>query len=179
MQALIDKDAIRDLVLCYSRGVDRQDFALLRTLYTKDAVEENHGGHYAGSAEGYIDWLETSLPRLAITTHGVLNHLIVLDGSDHAQGEVYCIAYHRIPKDGGGWFDQIHGMRYLDHYAKINGHWLFARRSVSLDWQRIGPTSWENNRPAIEGVLIGKPGLDDPSYSVLEHPFFGRRTPTG
>ena len=64
MQALIDKDAIRDLVLAYSRGVDRQDFALLRSLYTPDGVEDNHAGLFTGSASDYVDWLEASLPHL-------------------------------------------------------------------------------------------------------------------
>ena len=36
--SLIDKEKIRDLVLSYSRGVDRQDFAFLRTLYTREMV---------------------------------------------------------------------------------------------------------------------------------------------
>src|SRR5271165_4754143 len=58
LQALLDKEAIRDLVLDYSRGVDRQDFALLRTLYTADAMEPDHGGNFSGTAEAYVDWLE-------------------------------------------------------------------------------------------------------------------------
>ena len=126
MQVLIDKDAIRDLVLCYSRSIDRQDFAFLRTLYTADAMEDNHGGGYSGPAEGYIRWLEGVMPRLGITTHAVQNHLIAVEGADRAQGEVYVTAYHTLPAEGGGWTDLIHGMRYLDHYAKVDGRWLRA-----------------------------------------------------
>ena len=175
MQALIDKDAIRDLVLCYSRAVDRQDFSFLRTLYTPDAVEDNHGGLYKGSAEGYVDWLMTVMPRLGITTHGVQNHLIVLDSDRTGQGEVYMTAYHRLPADeGSGWIDLIHGMRYLDHYAKLDGKWLFARRSVSIDWQQRSPCMWNTNHPDIAGSLFGTHDAADPSYAVLEHPLFAR-----
>ena len=175
MQVLIDKDAIRDLVLCYSRGVDRQDFALLRTLYTSDAVEDNHGGGYTGSAEGYVDWLMTVMPRLGMTTHGVQNHLIVMESDSTAQGEVYMTAYHRLPAEQGrGWVDLIHGMRYLDHYVKQDGKWLFARRSVSVDWKRHSLSTWDPSHPDDSGALLGTHEADDPSYAVLEHPFFAR-----
>jgi len=175
MQALIDKDAIRDLVLAYSRGVDRQDFALLRSLYTPDGVEDNHAGLFTGRASDYVDWLQGSLPHLACTTHAVQNHLIALIDETHAQGEVYVIAYHRLPADGGGWFDQIHGSRYLDHYEKQGGRWLFARRTVAIDWKRRGPSSWEAGHPDIDGMPLGTHDAADPSYRALDHAFFARR----
>ena len=175
MQALIDKDAIRDLVLAYSRGVDRQDFALLRSLYTPDAVEDNHAGLFTGPAADYVDWLETSLPNVAATTHAVQNHLIALADETHAQGEVYVIAYHRLPTEGGGWFDQIHGSRYLDHYEKRDGRWLFARRTVAIDWNRRGPSSWNSDNPDIAGAPMGTHDGGDPSYHALDHAFFARR----
>jgi ketosteroid isomerase-like protein len=174
MQHLIDKDAIRDLVLLYSRGVDRQDFALLRSLYTQDAVEDNHSGLFTGSAEAYVDWLETSLPRVATTTHAVQNHLIVVEDETHAQGEVYVLAYHRLPAEGGGWFDQIHGSRYLDHYEKQDGRWLFARRSVAIDWKRRGPSSWDSDHPDVPGMPLGTHDAADPSYHVLGNVHFAR-----
>ena len=105
MQQLADKEAIRDLAMSYCRGVDRQDFAFLRTLYTPDAVEDDHGGLYSGSAEGYVAWLAEVMPRLGITSHNVTNHLIAFDGPGTAQGEVYCIAYHRMPAGEEGWED--------------------------------------------------------------------------
>ena len=175
MQSLLDKEAIRDLVMSYCRGVDRQDFAFLRTLYTGDAMEDDHGGLYTGIAEGYVTWLSEVMPRLGITSHNVTNHLIALDDEVSAQGEVYCIAYHRMPIAGGGWEDLVHGMRYLDHYAKgSDGVWRFARRSVTVDWKQIGPCSWD---PALDAskALKGTPGPADASYRILSSPLFARR----
>jgi hypothetical protein len=175
IQGLLDREAIRDLVFCYSRAVDRQDFAFLRSLYAPDAMEDDHGGHYSGPAEGYVDWLMTVMPRLGITTHGVQNHLVVLTGLDTAEGEVSVTAYHRMPAEGGGWTDLVHGMRYLDHYRKWDGRWVFARRTVILDWKQVGPCCWNPSSPDLEGVALGSHDAADTSYRVLRHPLFSRK----
>ncbi len=177
VQWLLDKDAIRDLVLCYSRAVDRQDFQFLRALYAADAIEDDHGGLYSGPADGYVDWLARVMPRLGITAHCAQNHLVVQDGEDRAQGEVYMIAYHRMPADGGGWTDLVHGMRYLDHYVRFAGRWLFGRRTVTIDWKQVGPCCWNPADPELANAARGTHDRHDPSYRVLDHPFFVRRRP--
>ena len=70
LAALIAKDEIRELALLYSRGVDRKDIELLRTLYAHDATDD-HGKHYNGSAEGYLRFLEMSFPHLRYSGHHI------------------------------------------------------------------------------------------------------------
>jgi len=72
LQELIDKDEIRELVLLYSRGVDRKDIALLRDLYTEDATD-THGDTFDGPAPAYCDFLEQSLPYMPYGGHHVCN----------------------------------------------------------------------------------------------------------
>ncbi len=176
LQSLLDKDAIRDLVMSYSRGVDRQDFALLRTLYTEDAIEDDHGGAYSGSADGYVDWLEDIMGRVVDNSvHLVHNHKIVLTGPDTAEGEVYVSGHSRLAQQDGSREDLTHGMRYLDHYAKSGGAWRFARRTIIVDWLTAGPTQWAPDRPDTRDAQFGKPGPSDPSYRILKHPYFARR----
>jgi len=176
LEALLAREAIRELVASYSRGVDRQDFALLRSLYAPDAIEDDHGGAYSGTAEGYVDWLERVMVRVENSAHRVHSHLIALDGPDRAQGEVYLSGHSRLRLDGGGLEDLTHGMRYLDHYVRLGGRWLFHRRTVIVDWLTAGPTQWAPERPDTRDAEFGRPGPADPSYRVLKHPFFARRT---
>ena len=170
---LADKEAIRDLVLAYSRGVDRQDFAFLRTLYTEDGMEDDHGGLFNGPAAAYVDWLEGNLPRLALTCHTIHNHLITLDG-DQAQGEVYTTNYHRMSNGKGGFDELIIGARYLDHYRKDGGRWRFARRTVVKDWVQRQPAYWDLEDDVLKKSPLGRAGKGDPSYQVLSDPRFGR-----
>ena len=44
LQTLIDKQALAELVHSYCRACDRRDFALVRTLYHDDAIDD-HGSH--------------------------------------------------------------------------------------------------------------------------------------
>ena len=61
--------------------VDRKDIALLRTLYAKGGTDD-HGDHFSGSAEDYIEFLAHGLPHMHVSNHCVCNHLIAIEGEE-------------------------------------------------------------------------------------------------
>jgi hypothetical protein len=162
LDTLLDKEMIRELVLLYSRGVDRKDLELLKTLYAKDATDD-HGGHFKGTADEYIAFLEKSLPRLLAGGHFVCNHLIAVDGATTAEGEVYALAYHIFPDGKGGAVQDVAGVRYIDRYTKQSGRWLFASRVVTFDFRETKPIPMPTPAP-----------MRDPSYTNLVHRVFTR-----
>lgn len=167
LDTLIAKQAIRELALLYSRGVDRGDIALLRTLYTRDGWDA-HGAHFNGPAGEFVDFLEKSLPHMRAGTHLVCNHLIAVDG-DRAEGEVYAIAWHLIPdgsnRQGGGEQHMIEPVRYCDQYAIEDGQWRFARRDVAFDMKMRLPADDHGPKPDPTADL---------SYQALTMALFGR-----
>jgi hypothetical protein len=164
LAVLVAKDEIRELALLYSRGVDRKDIELLRTLYAKDATD-HHGKHFSGAAGDYLKFLEKAFPHMHMSGHFICNHLISIDG-DHGEGEVYALAYHIIPDGKGGFVEDLAGVRYIDRYRKESGRWLFASRVVSFDMRSIRPV------PTPEGPAPSP--ADDPSYTTLSNRLFAR-----
>lgn len=164
LATLIAKEQIRELVLLYSRGVDRQDAALLRTLYTEDATD-THGDTFDGPAEDYVQFLEKAFPYMHYSGHHVCNHLISVDG-DEGEGEVYAIAYHLIPDGQGGWLEDFMCVRYIDRYRRErDGRWRFAKRVVTYDLRSQRPV-------AAPKDIEGRP--EDPSYGELKSRLFAR-----
>jgi len=164
LQALIDKDAIRDLVLSYSRAIDRQDIDLLADLYTEDATD-SHGDSFDGSAEDYCKFIAGAFPYMPYSGHHVCNHLISVDG-DVGNGEVYALAFHVIPAADGSRQEDFMAVRYIDNYRHCtDGKWRFSKRVVTYDLQI--------RRPFDGGGLLGL-GANDPSYEVCAQPLFQR-----
>ena len=164
LQQLLDKEAIRELVLCYSRAIDRKDIALLRSLYTEDATD-THGDTYDGSAEGFADYVESTMQYMFYSGHHACNHLISVDG-DEASGEVYALAYHIVPGPEGRRDEDFMAVRYLDNYRRCqDGRWRFAKRLVTYDVTR--------RRPFLGGGLLGQ-AERDPSYRTLPGDVFKR-----
>lgn len=163
LATLLAKEEIRELVLLYSRGVDRRDGALLRTLYTSDATD-THGDTFDGPAEAYVQFLERAFPHMRYSGHHVCNHLVCVDG-DEGEGEVYAIAYHVIPDGQGGWTEDLMCARYIDRYRKEDGRWRFAKRVVSYDMRSQRPV-------AAPGT--GAAQSADPSFTVLKSRLFAR-----
>jgi SnoaL-like domain len=168
LQTLLDKQALHELVLSYCRACDRRDFALLRTLYHDDAIDD-HGAMFRGSPDEYVAWLPQVMGQFAATAHLLGNALFVVDG-DHAQGELYSVAYHRThpPQER----DIVIGGRYLDRYQRRAGCWRFLRRSLALDWCRVETVDPSWYREFAAGAPAGRPDERDPSYLVL--PWFTR-----
>jgi hypothetical protein len=167
LDKLYAKEEIRELVLLYSRGVDRKDPELLRSLYTADATD-THGDTFDGPAGEYVDFLEGAFPFMHYSGHHVCNHLVSVDG-DEGEGEVYALAYHVIPNGEGGWLEDFMCVRYLDRYRRDSDRrWRFACRVVSYDMrsQRAIPAP----RPPVPGGAEGQ--LEDHFFS---HALFARR----
>ncbi len=163
LQTLIAKDEIRELAMLYSRGVDRKDIALLKTLYTADGWD-SHGAYFDGPADQYIAFLESSVPHMHMGGHHVCNHLISVDG-DRGEGEVYAIAWHLIPDGAGGLKHDIQAVRYIDKYRREDGRWMFAKRTVSFDIKMVLPADDHGAKPDPEM---------DASYSELASRLFAR-----
>jgi hypothetical protein len=166
LQALLDKEAIRELVHIYCRAADRHDVGLMRSLYHEDAIDD-HGAFFKGLAMDFIDRLPEIQAPMEILHHNVTTHNIELDG-DKAEGETYILAFHKVATDSG-CIDLLIGGRYFDKYEKRNGRWKFAHRAVVADWANLhDPSIVSLDNPMIEGSYIGKPGTADPSYDFFQ-----------
>lgn len=164
LSTLLAKDQIRELAMLYSRGVDRKDIALLKTLYTKDGTDY-HGDRFRGSADDYIKFLEKAVPHMHYSGHHICNHLISVSGNE-GEGEVYCIAYHVLPDGKGGFVEDVMCVRYIDRYRKEDdGRWRFVTRVVTFDHRAVRPLS--ETQPVATSA-------DDPSYETLQHRLFAR-----
>jgi hypothetical protein len=56
-----------------------------------------------------------------------------LHRGDRATGESYCIAHDLFTEDDGRKL-MVAWLRYGDMFVKLDGIWLFAERSLYVDW---------------------------------------------
>lgn len=161
---LAAKEQIRELAMLYSRGVDRKDIALLRTLYAEGSYD-NHGSFFTGPADQYLAFLERSFAGIHVSAHSICNHLVSVNG-DEGEGEVYALAFHVFPDGKGGWIEDFMIVRYVDRYRKEAGRWLFASRDVMFDHR--------SNRPIAAPQTPFPSWEGDASYTALQTRLFAR-----
>ena len=129
---LMDREAIRDCVFRYCRGIDRADEAALRSAYWPDA-HDNHGA-YSGSAEGFFAWVKEAWLNAPRNVHQVSNILIEFRSTTSAVVETYFNALQRGP-GRDGVLRQFHlAGRYCDLFEKRGSEWRVTRRTVVYDW---------------------------------------------
>lgn len=161
-QELLDRAELTDLVMRYSRGVDRRDFALIRSTYHDDAIDD-HGEMFCGSPDEYLAWLPAALEPMDCTIHAISNTLFVVDG-DVAEGEHYGYNFHRTRAEPRQEII-IYG-RYLDRYEKRDGAWKFARRKFVFDHGYTTPVDEKSLASSIHGAPLGKDGESDISFEL-------------
>ncbi|MCX7865079.1 MAG: nuclear transport factor 2 family protein [Novosphingobium sp.] len=163
---LADREAIRDCLYRYSRGVDRCDEEILRSVYWEDAIDDHC--LFTGRREELIAWVMPLLRSMECSQHTIGNVLIRLHGN-HAHVESYYHGYHRM-NDGGRSFDSIQAGRYLDRFEKRNDEWRIAMRKVVVDWFREYDDAGDWRVGPLGNAQI-KPGgryPDDDSYTLLD-----------
>jgi hypothetical protein len=136
MQDLLDREAIRECLYRYCRGVDRGDEMALRATYWKDATDRH--GPYQGTASGFCDWAMESLKSAGRMIHMIGNIMIELHG-DRALAESYFHAVQEDRKIANEPKEVILYGRYIDRFEKRGGEWKVAARTVVYDWSRTSP----------------------------------------
>ncbi|PEQ13916.1 hypothetical protein B2G71_06345 [Novosphingobium sp. PC22D] len=171
-----DREAIRDCIYRYCRGIDRLDVDLILSAYWPDASDE-HGNFVAHSAQEFVDHAVPIIRSIELTTHFIGNILIDLD-PDGATAfvESYIQAFHRMRREDGSRYDHMSGSRFIDRMEKREDHWRIARRVVVRDWFREFPdtAAWDKGELAGElgygrdrPLSLGLRKPEDPSYALM------------
>lgn len=164
---LMDREAIRECMFRYCRGIDRQDEEALRSAYWPDATDRH--GPYQGPATGFIDW---AIKKLAAdgerSVHSISNMSIALAGTQAAV-ETYFMALQRDRGAEGVSHEVFLAGRYVDRFEKRDDEWRIAARTVVYDWLRpLGtPEGREEERFGVRSPVGALKRSDDPIYALL------------
>ena len=162
---LADREAIRECLCRYSRGVDRLDADMVRSAYWPDCVD-NHL-QFTGNSEEFIAWAFPIMGTMDQTMHMIGNILMRIEG-DGADVESYFHGYHRLNTPDGRKLDVIGAGRYIDRFERRADEWRIAERLVQTDWFREYPdsTDWEAGMMGMK-IELGGRFPDDPNYRRL------------
>ncbi|MGE3935454.1 MAG: nuclear transport factor 2 family protein [Rhodospirillaceae bacterium] len=168
---------ITDAVLRFVRGVDRQDWALARSTYHDDAVDEH--GFFTGPPDEFLALVERMHAQQQHSMHVMTNMLIEFAAADRALVETYVIVFQRFGPDAAGvkpgtaGSRKIATARYLDRFEKRAGAWKVARRTLVFgdgqDFPLEAPVSFP------PGFAEQRHGMDDPLYAAQAAHAAGRR----
>ncbi|RDJ01943.1 nuclear transport factor 2 family protein [Rhizobium grahamii] len=164
---LLDREAIRDCLYRYCRGIDRADEAALRGSYWPDA-HDRHGA-YSGSAEGFVEFAMGVFKTGPRNIHQITNILIEFISPAEAAVESYFAALQRAP-DGVETLRQVLICgRYCDLFQKRGGDWRIAERTVVYDLVEEQSLSAASEKERFgPRQPIGGSHPDDPVYTLAK-----------
>jgi uncharacterized protein (TIGR02246 family) len=158
LQALLDKQAIREVVMRYCRGVDRCDPELVGSAYWPDGTDDHPGDqHFTGATIGE-EMVQSMREHMLSTNHQITTQTIELDG-DRAAAESYSLGNH-VMADGRRLRTLV---RYLDQFERRGGEWRISHRLCINDAAEV-------LSPDDGGLGVPSPGRrdrTDPSYGFL------------
>ena len=162
---LADREAIKECLYRYSRGVDRLDADMVRSAYWPDCVD-NHMG-FVGNAEEFIAWSFPIMSTMDQSQHFIANVLMSING-DSADVESYFYGFHRINTPEGTKSDVIGAGRYVDRLEKRDDEWRIKERMVVTDWFRQYPDSADWSQGML-GIMVDPGGRypNDDSYRLI------------
>ena len=166
IRALLDKDAIRDCLYRYCRGIDRADEELLRCVYWPDA-HDSHGA-YVGTASGFV---AQAVPRLRSGGRGVhqIGNILI-----ELHGDVAAVESSFLALQTNAYAPTLETFlcgRYLDRFERREGQWRIAERTVVYDWieeRSRAELAQQDNDLFAKRRPTGARSASDPVYSFLE-----------
>ena len=149
LEALSAREEIRDVLHRYCKGIDRRDWALVRSRFAADHMHKH--GEYEGPPDEFIGFASDVLQCIPGTHHSISNvHINLSADGKTAETEANFVAYHYIEPGNpdfaacethGKATDWIVAGRYCDTLKKRDGSWVIVRREAFHDWERSSEAS--------------------------------------
>jgi hypothetical protein len=160
LQALLDKQAITEVIARYSRTLDWLDEAGQAGCYWPDAAIDY--GFFKGTAADFVP-VVMEIERGSQRRWHFLGCLqIMLSSATMASTECYGLATG-VRNAEGVWTGNIYGGRYLDEFEKRGTEWRIVKRQYVMDWsmplgvQNDGTPNPAFPLPILEIVTSGHP----------------------
>ncbi len=121
---------IGELVSAYAIACDEHDMPRLSSLFAEDAVYDSPSGYLKATGRKEIcDMFIRVFKLRGPGYHWTHDHFVHFDEArpNEATGTVLSHA-ETLP----GPEVSLSAMRYQDAYRRVDGHWVFARRSISF-----------------------------------------------
>jgi hypothetical protein len=161
LEMLLDKQAIEEVVMRYSRTLDWLDAEGQASCFWPDA--EIDYGFYSGNGDGWVPVvMQVELGTLR-RWHLCGGLLIAVEGNT-ASSECYGLTVSTAADDSGEKADSLFGGRYLDAWEKRDGEWRILKRRYALDFNYRLPHGLDDlagsglNLPILQ---IQQPGHPD------------------
>ena len=137
---LEDERDLRALAAGYATSVDRRDLQGFLAVFAPDGALRvfNPGADEPRSVLRGADEMAAVIERISVyeSTFHFLGQATYAAAGEGATGEVYCTARH-LTKTRHGATEFTMLIRYQDRYARVDGAWRIAERSVVTDWTAI------------------------------------------
>lgn len=161
LQEIVNRQRVWEVLLKYTRGVDRLDRALMLSAFHEDALIDQ--GTFKGDRDQLADWvLGYHRDHQLLTQHLMTNHFCEID-ADAAHTETYVAYYGTNP---GGDNDAFAIGRYIDRLECRSGQWGIVDRVCTTE----GTTEFPKNglldqfKPQAESLATPTRDRSDPSY---------------
>ena len=122
LETLIAKQAIRDALSRYCRGLDRMDREMAEDVWHADGTAD-YLGIFEGTGHGFIEWVWEAHAAMDRHSHQITNVLVELDeGGERATSEAYVtVTLWTLPDENGVQNEIVGRGRYLDRWSKRAG----------------------------------------------------------
>lgn len=161
VQALLDKEEIRQQISAYSRAMDRRDMELARTVFHRDSIVD-FGDFFRGNGWDFVeatpDYQKTTL---IAASHAMSNVSIWLLDQGRARSEAYGDATLRSRLPDGNVQDRRVLARYVDEWVKSDARWQIMNRKLLVELEQVFPP---HAPTADAGESMGRRDREDPSY---------------
>jgi hypothetical protein len=170
LEELQARTAIEDCLKRFARAVDRQDWALARTLYHDDAFDDH--GFFKGPPDAFLAHIARMHQHQDHSMHFNTNVLIEFQTRERAFVETYVLVLQRfrpgapnVPPGSKG-LRNLASARYLDRFELRNGEWRVAHRTLVFGDIESAPMQEAAGFPPE--FTEQRHGMDDPLYRMKE-----------